>query len=191
MGTGDGKAVLARAARWPSALVVGIDADRAAIADASRRAARPPKKGGLPNALFVVASAEAPPEELAGRVDELTIQFPWASLLRGTLALDDAVAAGIAGLLAPAGRMTALVAPAARDGLAGLPTTADLLDGAAPALAARWLAHGVTLTDLRDATSAEVAASGSSWAKRLLAGRSAAERPVARLSLRRTSGVRS
>jgi 16S rRNA (adenine(1408)-N(1))-methyltransferase len=160
------------------------------MADASRRAARPPMKGGLPNALFVVASAETPPAALAGRVRELTVQFPWASLLRGTLALDDAVATGIAGLLAPAGRMTALVAPAARDGLAGLPTTADLLDGAAPALAARWLAHGVVLTDLREATAAEVAASGSTWAKRLLAGRSAAARPVAHLTLRPTSGDR-
>jgi 16S rRNA (adenine(1408)-N(1))-methyltransferase len=134
--------------------------------------------------VFVVASAEALPGDLAGRVDELTIQFPWASLLRGALALDDAVAAGIAGLLAPEGRLTALVAPPARDGLRGLPTTAELLDGAAPALGSRWRAHGLSLAGVREATPAEVAESGSSWAKRLLAG---GDRRVARLTLRRAT----
>jgi 16S rRNA (adenine(1408)-N(1))-methyltransferase len=132
--------------------------------------------------VFVVASAEAVPPDLAGRVDELTIQFPWASLLRGTLALDGPAAAGIAALLAPAGRVVALVAPAAKDRLgAGMPTAADLLDGAGPALAARWAAHGLTVDRLRTATAGEIATSGSSWAKRLLAG--GAHRPVAHLAL--------
>ena len=127
----------------------------------------------------MVASAEAVPADLAGRVDELTIQFPWSSLLRGALALDDAVAGGIGRLLTPGGRVTALVAPAPRDRLAGLPTAADLLDGAAPALAGRWSVHGLTVGTLRAATTAEVAASGSSWAKRL------GPRQVARFTLRR------
>jgi 16S rRNA (adenine(1408)-N(1))-methyltransferase len=133
----------------------------------------------------VVASAEAIPHDLAGRVDDLTIQFPWASLLRGTLALDDTVAAGIAALLAPAGRVTALVAPAPRDRL-DLPTGADLLDGAGPALGARWSAHGLAASRPRAATTGEVAASGSSWAKRLLAGGGARDRTVVRFTLRRS-----
>jgi hypothetical protein len=109
----------------------------------------------------------------------VTIQFPWASLLRGTLALDPAVATGIAGLLAPGGRVIALVATAAHDGLAGVPTAVQLLDGAGPPLAARWSAYGLRLVGVRPATVAEVAASRSSWAKRLRG------RPVARLDLRR------
>ena len=71
------------------------------MAEASRRAARPARRGGLPNALFVVAAAEAPPPELHGLADLVTITLPWGSLLRGALALDDAVAAGIARLVAP------------------------------------------------------------------------------------------
>jgi len=93
--------VLARAASEPSTLVLGLDASPAGFVEASRRAARPARKGGLPNAAFVVAAAEDPPAELVGCSDALTIAFPWGSLLRGALALDDEAAAGIAMLLAP------------------------------------------------------------------------------------------
>jgi 16S rRNA (adenine(1408)-N(1))-methyltransferase len=57
LGTGDGRAILAAAAEKPDTLVVGVDANAAAMADASRRAAR--RK--LRNALFVAAAAEHPP----------------------------------------------------------------------------------------------------------------------------------
>ena len=58
LGTGDGRAVLAAAARSPDTLVIGLDANAAGMFDASRRAAR---RGALPNALFAVAAAEHPP----------------------------------------------------------------------------------------------------------------------------------
>lgn len=57
LGTGDGRAVLAAAAAQPDTLVVGVDANAAAMAEASRRAAR----RDLRNALFIVAAAEHPP----------------------------------------------------------------------------------------------------------------------------------
>jgi 16S rRNA (adenine(1408)-N(1))-methyltransferase len=50
--------VLAAAARQPETLIVGVDANAAGMAEASRRAAR---RGALPNALFAVAAAEHPP----------------------------------------------------------------------------------------------------------------------------------
>jgi hypothetical protein len=50
--------VLAAAAEHPDALVIGLDANAAAMAEASRRAAR---RDVLPNALFAVAAAEHPP----------------------------------------------------------------------------------------------------------------------------------
>jgi 16S rRNA (adenine(1408)-N(1))-methyltransferase len=137
----------------------------------------------------VVASAEAVPPDLAGRVDELTIQFPWASLLRGTLALDDAVARGIATLLTPNGEVHALLAPAPKDNLGpSLPTATALLDGAAPALAQRWAGHGLTVTRPRAARVDEIRASGSSWAKRLRAGArpgTGHDRAVVQFTLRR------
>jgi 16S rRNA (adenine(1408)-N(1))-methyltransferase len=58
LGTGDGRFVLAAAAARPDTLVIGLDANAAGMAEASRRAAR---KDALPNALFAVAAAEHPP----------------------------------------------------------------------------------------------------------------------------------
>jgi 16S rRNA (adenine(1408)-N(1))-methyltransferase len=53
--------VLATAAAQPDRLVIGVDANAAAMATASRRAAASPRGGGLPNALFVVAAIEGLP----------------------------------------------------------------------------------------------------------------------------------
>ena len=186
LGTGNGKAVLRRATREPRSLILGIDADARAMAVASRRAARPARRGGLGNAAFVVGAAEHPPDELIGRVDELTIQFPWGSLLRGTLGLDLEAAAGISALLAVGGRAVALIATAPRDHLAGIPTAADLLTDGMGELADRWHRLGLELVELRTASGDEIAASGSSWARRLLASGSH-DRLVARIALLRVA----
>ena len=103
LGTGDGRAVLARARTEPATLAIGIDANAASMIESSRRAAKPEQKGGRPNALFVVAAAETPPPELARLADEVTITLPWGSLLDGVLGHDDRVAAGVASLVAPGG----------------------------------------------------------------------------------------
>jgi 16S rRNA (adenine(1408)-N(1))-methyltransferase len=161
------------------------------MAEVSLRAARPARKGGLPNVLFAVAAAERPPGELCGRADEVTILFPWGSLLRGVLALDPGAAAGIAGLLAPGGRVRALVSVTDRDEAnAGLaPLRAADRDG----LAKRWAAFGLRLTAFEPATAADIHATGSTWARRLGAARRAGRgatpsdaRPVWRLALRCT-----
>jgi 16S rRNA (adenine(1408)-N(1))-methyltransferase len=175
--------VLARARREPGTLVVGVDASAAAMAESSLRAARPIRRGGLPNALFVIAAAERPPDELCALAAEVTILFPWGSLLRGALALDDGLeaAAGIAGLVGPGGLVQTLVSIDPRDRLL-LPTLATA-DRAG--LAARWAFHGLTLTRFEPAEPGEIDASGSSWARRLAAGR---ERRVWRVELGRIDG---
>ena len=154
LGTGDGRAVLARAAAEPSTLAIGIDANAASMIESSRRAAKPERKGGRPNALFVVAAAEAPPPELAGLADELTITLPWGSLLDGVLGRDDRVAAGVASLVAPGGRLRSIVSTAACDGR-DLPVLDDSL---ASAIARAWAGHGLTLEAFRPASAAELAA---------------------------------
>ena len=163
-GTGDGRAVLATAARELATLVVGLDANASAMAEASRRAVRRAHKGGLPNAAFVLAAVERPPTELAGLASLVTVRFPWGSLLRGVVGRDAAVAAGIAGLLAPGGAVELLVAPIDRDGLDGVPTSTDgLVAGAASA----FEAHGFTLADVVRPSAEAVRATGSTWARRL------------------------
>ena len=163
-GTGDGRAVLATAAREPATLVLGLDANAAGMAESSRRAAGPVHKGGLPNARFALAAAEAPPMELAGAADLVTVRFPWGSLLRGVVGRDEAVSAGLAKLVAPAGALELLVAPLDRDGLDGVPTTGDAL---IPGAEAAFAGHGFGLAQVAELTPAEARATGSTWARRL------------------------
>jgi 16S rRNA (adenine(1408)-N(1))-methyltransferase len=101
------------------------------------------------------------------------VHFPWGSLLRGILGHDDVVLSGVAQLLAPGAEATALVSVVPRDGVPAVPPPAQL--------EAAYARHGLSLADARPATPAEVAASRSSWAKRLRAGTA---RPVTLLRLR-------
>jgi 16S rRNA (adenine(1408)-N(1))-methyltransferase len=68
--------VLAEAAADPHRLVIGVDANAAGMVEAARRAAGRASRGGLPNALFVVAAVEALPPELDGVADLVTAHFP-------------------------------------------------------------------------------------------------------------------
>ncbi len=171
--------MLGAASRDPSTLVIGLDAVAVPMADSSRRAARTQSRGGHPNALFIVGGVEAPPVELVGRADLVTVQFPWASLLRGLLGLEPRARAGLASLVAPGGGLQALVSIEARDGLEDLRWS--LTDGH---LATSWAESGFALDEIRPATPADVVASGSSWARRLRATSPDARR-VTRLRLSR------
>ena len=187
VGTGDGRYVTAAAVADPHTLATGLDASAGAMAAASRRAARPARRGGLPNALFVVAAAEDPPAELHGLADVVTIHLPWGSLLRGALALDDAVAAGIARLVAADGRVEILLAPATRDRLS---SELDLRRRLEAGLREDWCRLGLELCDARPATDEEIAASASTWARRLGLRAGDPERSAYRLLLRPSAAGR-
>jgi hypothetical protein len=47
------------------------------------------KKGGVLNLLFVIANADSLPNELDGLVSDITIWFPWGSLLRAAVTADE------------------------------------------------------------------------------------------------------
>jgi 16S rRNA (adenine(1408)-N(1))-methyltransferase len=104
------------------------------------------------------------------------VHFPWGSLLRGVLGYDDDVLSGLPRLLAPGAEATALVSVVPRDGVPAVPRPEQLH--------AAYARHGLSLAEARPATAAEVAASRSSWAKRLRAGTA---RPVTLLRLRAAS----
>jgi 16S rRNA (adenine(1408)-N(1))-methyltransferase len=158
---------LATAAARPDLLVVGVDANAAAMAQASRRAAASPRRGGLPNALFVVAAAEALPPELDGLAGAVTVHFPWGSLLRGLLRADPAVMAGLTRVMRPGAALKLLLSSTDRDRGAGV---APLGEPAVSALAAVYAGWGLAVTEARPATAADVAAAHSTWGKRLGAG---------------------
>jgi 16S rRNA (adenine(1408)-N(1))-methyltransferase len=177
IGTGDGRAVLARAAAEPASLVIGVDAAPGLMAEASRRAAR----RGPANAIFLAAGAAELADTstpFAGRVDMVTITFPWGSLLRGVLGLEPAVLAGVAALVAPGGRVEVLASVVPSDRVDGVVT---LDAGWEPAIQCAWAGVGMELVSMRPATAAEIAASRSSWARRLDPARGA--RTVWRLDL--------
>ena len=174
LGTGDGRAVLARAAASPRDLVIGVDASAAAMAEASRRADR----RRIGNAVFLAAGADAlPGSMLAGTADQVTVTFPWGSLLGGVLGKDAGALAGVAAALAPGGGLEVLVSVVPSDGIPGIP---DLCRDHEPVIRSAWAAAGLELTVFEPATAAGIAASGSSWARRLRAG--GADRPVWRLA---------
>jgi 16S rRNA (adenine(1408)-N(1))-methyltransferase len=169
LGTGDGRAVLARASAHPGELVLGIDASGDAMVRASRKAAAPATRGGLPNAHFVVAALEGLPAELCEFADRITIHFPWGSLLAAAVGHTPEMTARIAQLLRPGGTLLVLVSASPRDARSGLPS----LDP--ESMAAIYRELGLRTVASRPATPGDLAAARSSWGKRLAGapGRSA------------------
>lgn len=153
---------LARA--MPDVLVIGIDPDAAALRERSAAASRRPDRGGCPNALFLVASAETIPGTLRGIADELRVTLPWGALLRAATGPEPWFTDLVARLLAGGGEARLVLSVVPTDGILGLPR----LDGAAAdALADRYRAAGLEVRSLTPVTADDVAVSGSSWAKRL------------------------
>jgi len=83
LGTGDGCFVHWMSERYQDHFFIGIDACRENLHLNSRRK--------LPNALFVIASAQALPGELNALISHVNINFPWGSLLESLLNDDTAL----------------------------------------------------------------------------------------------------
>jgi 16S rRNA (adenine(1408)-N(1))-methyltransferase len=145
------------------------------MVEASRRTAVA-RARGLANAAFLAAPVEAVPAELVGRACLVTVNFPWGSLLRGVLGCDPAALAGVAALLAPEGRLEVLTSLTSRDAAAARIDPERLDDSGA--IRTPWAEAGLDLRVHRPATAEEIAATRSSWAKRLRTG---PERPVRKL----------
>lgn len=71
------------------------------MADASRRAAAKPARGGVANALFLQAALEALPPDLNGLASHVTVNYPWGSLLRAVALPDPGLLGRIAALARP------------------------------------------------------------------------------------------
>ena len=87
LGTGDGRYVHTLADNFPDSFVIGVDSCRENLREYSR--------AKLPNALFVIASAQNLPCELNGLVSHITINFPWGSLLESLLVCDPVLMCGL------------------------------------------------------------------------------------------------
>lgn len=89
IGTGDGKFVYELAKNNPDKFVIGIDASHAGLIEKSQKIYKKKSKGGLLNALFVLAPVEDLPDEINGIANQIFINFPWGSLLAGLVKVDE------------------------------------------------------------------------------------------------------
>ena len=87
LGTGDGRYVRTFAGAHPDWFVIGMDACRENLREHSR--------AKLANMLFVIARAHKLPSELHGLFSQVTINFPWGSLLDVLLAGDPGLIGGL------------------------------------------------------------------------------------------------
>jgi hypothetical protein len=93
LGTGDGRYVRCRAEQHKERFFIGVDACRENLHANSRRK--------LPNALFIIANAQALPTELNGLASHVTINFPWGSLLESLLSSEDSLVSRLLSVTRP------------------------------------------------------------------------------------------
>jgi 16S rRNA (adenine(1408)-N(1))-methyltransferase len=174
LGAGDGRYAYESARSDPSSLYIAVDPDTAALAEYAFRAGRKPARGGITNAIFVVAAVERLPRELEALAKRVRINFPWGSLLRALLAPEPPVLRAIAGLLEPDGVAGVVLSydPGHDTGaFAGDPLPA--LDQARieTELIPAYKGAGLPISSWRRLTQDEALAVPSSWGRRLLHAR--------------------
>jgi hypothetical protein len=87
LGTGDGRYVRTLADEHPNWFIIGVDSCRENL--------RQHSQAKLQNILFIIASAQDLPNELNGLVSQITINFPWGSLLESLLINDSKLMCGL------------------------------------------------------------------------------------------------
>jgi 16S rRNA (adenine(1408)-N(1))-methyltransferase len=146
----------------PDTFAIGIDPATHALAYAARRVART----RLKNIALLVAAVEDVADGLASLADEVRVTFPWGALLRGAVAIDPLVLDALSRLPKPGGGLTLLVSLTSRDNAAALLEPTDV-----PRIQFAYAERELILVEARSLTIADVRASGSTWGKRLGAGK--------------------
>src|SRR5262249_17878271 len=151
-------------------LVVGIDANAQGMSRSSQTAERE----RLANALFVAAAVEALPAELCGAAHEVSIRLPWGSLLSAVAAPDIARLASVRALWAASASLQVWFSwDAERDAreLARLGLENVGGDEWQLKMAAGYESAGFHLASLRRGDTSMLDGLGTTWARRLRAGR--------------------
>jgi len=157
LGTGDGQFVRHMAERQPETFFIGMDACRENLRANSQRK--------LPNALFVIAAAQALPFELHGLAQRVTINFPWGSLLAGLLNADPGLLTGLNAVTRPgAGLLIHLNADA-------LATAGWSLEAGAEQVESILNANSWRTRSRANLNASALRGFPSTWAKRLAFGR--------------------
>lgn len=157
LGTGDGRYVAQQARQNPANFYIGLDACRENLVEISRK--------GPTNSLFLIASGENLPVELAGLAGIITLNFPWGSLLEGLFESGSAVMAGLRMVARPGARLELRLNESAlrmsgRSLETGREQVVSALEGA-----------GFGVKSVEQVEVAGLKKFPSSWARRLASGR--------------------
>ena len=174
IGTGDGKRLYRTAKAHPDTLFIGVDPVRENMLETAQKSAKKPAKGGLSNLILVISAVESLPQELYDIADEITVYFPWGSLL-------ESVVKPIVSSLEQI-RLTAVNGTS----FTFITTYQDSYEGAEiekrqlPALSRDYFEGtyhtaladaGFEITEIAELTADDVMQIGTQWAKRLCTGR--------------------
>lgn len=157
IGTGDGRFVQHVAHTDPNCFVIGVDACRENLHKVSRRAPE--------NALFIIANAQVLPPELHGLAAQVTINFPWGSLLAGLLANDPALLAGLVTVTRPGAGVDV------RLNVGALAEAGWSLEEGGKRVRDVLAVNGFDVRASSSLTALELRAFPTTWAKRLAFGR--------------------
>jgi 16S rRNA (adenine(1408)-N(1))-methyltransferase len=170
LGAGDGAWSYRYAQAHPDRVVVAIDPVRENLREYSARAAGKPERGGLPNVLYAVASVEHLPEDLRAIAGDVYITLPWGSLMRGLILADQQVLDGVAALARPGGTIHIVLNTRIFED--PIPLEARDLPDLTPEyvrdhLTEPYARSALHIEQIRELAADEVAALGTTWAKRL------------------------
>ncbi len=171
IGTGDGKFTYQVAKENPDRFIIGIDPAQKGLEKVSAKIYKKPAKGGLKNALFVLADVENLPEELNGLANQVFINFPWSSLLKGIVLIEDKTWDSIK-RVCQKGAIIDLVL-----GYGDISESDKLslpkfdLDYIKEEMIPKLIKKGFSLVKVRELTNKDLKTYSSSWAKKLSFGR--------------------
>ena len=166
IGTGDGKFVHKLAKENPDRFIIGIDPSHKPLEKISLQLDKKSEKGGVKNAFFVLANVEDLPHELDGLVNQVFINFPWGSLLKAVVLVDEKIWQNIKRICQPGGIIDLVVSYHPKD--SDLPEIdLDYLKNIMlPALEK----FGFKIKEIREVIPDEIKSFPSSWAKKLIYG---------------------
>jgi 16S rRNA (adenine(1408)-N(1))-methyltransferase len=192
VGTGDGLFVVRSAGANPHKFYIGIDPNLRPLAKVSEKIHRRIEKGGLPNALFLLAAVEDFPAELDGVATEVHVHFPWGSLLRAVAGGERAALFNLRRICAPGATLEAVIgidperdrAELERLGLQSLSLT-----WAETVLVERYRDAGFEIRETALLSHSQWSRIPSSWAKSLSSGRDRAVWSIVATATTRSSNV--
>jgi 16S rRNA (adenine(1408)-N(1))-methyltransferase len=170
LGTGDGIFVWKSARNDPSRFYIGLDSNRSNLEKISEKIYRKASKGGASNALFIEASFEELPSELEGIANEVQIQFPWGTLLRGLVTGDaEALVRLIRACASDAALKLIISLDPSRDHseMARWNLPPISLEYVRTTLLPRYQRAGFQMMEAHILSASEIFALNSSWAKRI------------------------